>query len=870
MTRLETEPAAVIETDPSHHLHPWQQWFYLCLLAAALGYAVFEHGARNLLPWNISLLIIGMASFGYWVTTRSSRLAPVMERLLGYLALLVPAYIAFQLIPLPMFLLRILSPERAQIADNLRPVMAPDAFASLTISPETTFAYLFRIIGYLLVFLLVREVAARSRRPLVVTIPLIVIAALEAAAGLLQAAGGTEVNGTYWNRNHFAGLLEMVLPITIACAIVLLKGARGSSIIGRLGSAAVVLFLAGLMLVALISSGSKMGFVACMGGLFVMSAVACVATVTGKKRWWIVGVLAAFFVAMFVALPPDELVNSFGNAASDQTGEGRLPIWSDSRHLFTAYLVTGSGLGTFDTAFLKYQTAVLNNEFDFAHNDYLQLATEMGALGILILGGFVLATTVKALRSGTRRFDLNTRYLAWGSTGSMAAIGIHSFTDFNTYIPANALVLAWIFGIVASFPRRSRHAVRTPSRTVPWRPLAIVLAGLLLCYAPAWVLLEAKFTGYPRMEAQFCRFGVCDTAAMIASETDKHGGSVASVPQDELLAALRRDPDAAFRWCDLGAALLKSGQAEQAKECFSIALAHAPNIPPMQLRAANFYFDIHDEERALELASRVLENSALYDGAIFNTYRREQIPLSTILLTGLPRNHRAWQSYLHYLLDLGKFTDAASVWDGIVALRYGDDRLAHDYLASLLQDHRYQAAAQAWAHYLGDRGQGYLQSNYIYNGDFEAELSAVQFDWTTEDLNDDVKVTIDPSVAHTGSRSLKIQFGGKANVNYDRISQRAFVKPGRYRFSAFIRAEGVTTDQGIGFRISDAESSGHLDVKTEQVTGSTDWRKIEKIVSVPPGTRLLTIQVVRPASWRFDSFIAGTAWIDTVSLSRVE
>ncbi len=140
MTRLETEPATVIYTEPSHFLHPWQHWFYLSLLAGALGFAVFEHGARNLLHWNISLLTIGMASIGYWVTTRSSRLAPAMERFLGSLALLVPAYIALQLVPLPISLLKILSPERARIADSLRSVMPPGAFAPLSISPETTFA----------------------------------------------------------------------------------------------------------------------------------------------------------------------------------------------------------------------------------------------------------------------------------------------------------------------------------------------------------------------------------------------------------------------------------------------------------------------------------------------------------------------------------------------------------------------------------------------------------------------------------------------------------------------------------------------------------------------------------------------------------
>ena len=252
------------------------------------------------------------------------------------------------------------------------------------------------------------------------------------------------------------------------------------------------------------------------------------------------------------------------------------------------------------------------------------------------------------------------------------------------------------------------------------------------------------------------------------------------------------------------------------------------------------------------------------------TPTREEMPAAKVMSIGLPKSQRAWQSYLRYLISLGKFADAAAVWNRIVSERYGDDRLAGDYVGFLFRDHRYEVAARAWALYLGDRGHGYPAENYVYNGDFEAEPSGVDFDWTMENLNDDVKVTIDPSLAHTGSRSLKIEFGGKTNVNYDRVSQKAVVKPGRYRFSAFIRADGLTTDQGIAFRISDAEWSTHLDVRTEQVIGTTDWKRIELMVSVPGETRMLAIQVIRPSSWRFDSHIAGTAWIDTISLSRVE
>src|SRR2546427_13044195 len=97
----------------------------------------------------------------------------------------------------------------------------------------------------------------------------------------------------------------------------------------------------------------------------------------------------------------------------------------------------------------------------------------------------------------------------------------------------------------------------------------------------------------------------------------------------------------------------------------------------------------------------------------------------------------------------------------------------------------------------------------------------------------------------------------------------AVVKPGSYLFRAQVRTEGITTDQGVGFRISDAESSARLDIKTENLVGTSDWKKVEARFLVPPQTRLIRLQVIRQPSWKFDNKISGTTWIDEASLVRL-
>lgn len=316
--------------------------------------------------------------------------------------------------------------------------------------------------------------------------------------------------------------------------------------------------------------------------------------------------------------------------------------------------------------------------------------------------------------------------------------------------------------------------------------------------------------------------------------------------------------------------MFRSGRIGHARTCFSNALALGPNIPPVLLRAANFYHDVGENKQALLQTFRVLEKTDAYDAVIFDWYSEKKMPVAEILADGLPSAPRASQEYFRYLIRTRNFGDAATVWTWLLAHRYTDDGLARDYVNFLNRDRRYEAAAWSWAQYLGNRRSGYLESTWLFNGGFESDPSGTAFDWTLKSLNDDVEVALDAGVARTGSRSLRVRFGGKENVNYGHTSQTTFLTPGVYRFQAFVRAREITTDQGIGFRIFDPEGSGRVDVRTAQVVGTNDWKRIEQLVRVPDETRLLVTQIVRPRSWKFDSHIGGTAWIDDVSLVSAE
>ncbi|HSP69139.1 MAG TPA: O-antigen ligase family protein, partial [Bryobacteraceae bacterium] len=604
---------------------------------------------------------------------------------------------------------------------------------------------------YTVVFLLVRELTWRSqgRRRWTLFVPLIVIAVAEAALGLAQIAPNSPAHGTYGNRNHFAGLLEMVLPVTVALGLAV----RGFAGIG-------VLCFGTLIFLGILYSLSKMGFVAALGGLFIMAALGAGVRLPPRTRWFAVAGLAAVILLALVFLPPDQVVTGVGSLFTDDTsGEGRFPIWADSLHLIAAYPLFGVGLGNYGGAFIKYQTAVVDRTFDHAHNDYLEPLAELGVFGFFLLACFVFLIFRKAVRAATRRDDANIRYLGLGCVGGMAAIGLHSLTDYNMYVPANAFVFAWIAGIAAGLPAAPRRATHSNAagEQFPLKKVAVALSGALAVYASGWLVLQHSFLSDPQAESWFCRFGICNmNGYLFPADPD-------TVRQAYLLESVRRYPASPDRWTALGKAMWRSGQIERARQCFSNAVALGPNRIGTLYTFADFYHSLGEDGLALEQTSRALQSTKELDQFFFDWFKTEKIPMSEIFSRGLPPDARVFRNYLRYMLNSKNVEGAGQVWNASIARGYADDKLAGEYVGFLAGQNHFDSAARAWAAYLGGHRNGYLESNWLLNGDFESEPSNLPMDWAAGGAAG-VEVARDADVKHSGAYSLRIRSDGKQNL----------------------------------------------------------------------------------------------------------
>ncbi len=269
--------------------------------------------------------------------------------------------------------------------------------------------------------------------------------------------------GSYLNRNHFAGLLEIALPFAPALSLAVFRESfRDDSLDLRPAlMASAGLIVAVVLLGAVLLSLSRSGFVIALLGILQVALLYFVPAwpprALGVRSALIAGALAAVFLVGVLFLPSDALVGRFADLASTEeiSADGRVAMWRETQSLIGDYWFAGCGLGGYRSAFVTYRISTPMRQISYAHNDFLQYFAELGVLGFAL--GFIPVVIIwwRLLR----RFRLDPRpdrrFLALGCLVSIQSLALHSLVDFNLYIPANALAFAWVLGLGAALAQRS-------------------------------------------------------------------------------------------------------------------------------------------------------------------------------------------------------------------------------------------------------------------------------------------------------------------------------------------------------------------------------------------------------------------------------
>lgn len=393
----------------------------------------------------------------------------------------------------------------------------------------------------------------------------------------------------------------------------------------------------------------------------------------------------------------------------------------------------------------------------------------------------------------------------------------------------------------------------------------LLLGALLAVVAAAALVLNTWVPSWA------CRLYLCPEPVQL-SEARRH--LLAGTPEDLRQAVrlyqslVRRNPGSPYRWCDLAEAHLAAGGLASARTAFAQAERVGPGVPQTLLRAAGFHLRLGEHVAALRRMARILALTPAYDRLIFSYYDKIGVDFSNVLKVGIPPELRPARSYFQYLLLTAPVHQVTQAWDWLRSLGFQSGELAGAFTTRLLGEGQAGQAWAAWSAYVGPGDDDYPVHNLIYNGDFEQPLLPSPFDWRISPTSG-ASASLDQSGCISGRQCLHIEFRGTDNLTYQHVSQIVFVKPGRYRFQASLRAQSITTDQGVGIRIRDYANPSRLDRTTERLLGSTGWCTVQLEFSVSPPARLLVVQVFRERSLKFDNQISGSVWIDFARLEPV-
>jgi O-antigen ligase len=438
-----------------------------------------------------------------------------------------------------------------------------------------------RFLTYGAIFFLVLDNFNNKERTQILVCTLIFVGMAASMYAVYQfATGSRTIFGTpqppaYYGRaggpfvcpNHLAAYVAMVLPLAFALTLM----ARLNIVLKILVCYAGVVMLAGAFVTL-----SRAGCAALALGLAGMF--------TGLL--FIRDLRLKAIVALVVILIPAVWLGSKSIQAQMRMKKGfseagfnddRFNIWPAATAMWRENFWTGVGPAHFDLRYRPYRpfAAQLQARPEYVHNDYLNVLADYGMAGfalVAIAAGAFWLGVVRIWRYVRRGNDLGSRQstraaIVFGGCAGLAAVMLHSIVEFNTHIPALAIVMATLVAIVTAHWRFATERF--------WfRPGVLGrLVGSLACAAlAAWLGFNAVRTGR-------------EQKLVLRAERASKVGAVYRAKLKQAFAIDPKNADTAFQ---IGASLRQQSwkanadyrkEAEEAIEWFNKAVALDPYTP---------------------------------------------------------------------------------------------------------------------------------------------------------------------------------------------------------------------------------------------------------------------------------------------------
>jgi O-antigen ligase/tetratricopeptide (TPR) repeat protein len=446
-----------------------------------------------------------------------------------------------------------------------------------------------------------------------------------ALAGIFQHLGVIDnrwwsdksfLSGPYVNHNHFAGLIELVMPVSMGMALYERDAGKKS----------VFIYSFMVLLAAFLLSMSRGGwFSLSVSMLFMVFFV-----LKKRKTRFVVFmlILSVVIAAFFIFRDGNkELIFKRILSCKEVDLAGRFEIWKGTIQVIRDNFLLGTGPGTFIYNFPRYRPDGMNVFVNYAHNDYLQAASEMGIFAL----GLIVFIIYRIIRRGILIHKMSgssfKKWIPLALAAGILSLSIHGLSDFNFHIPANAALFTVFSGFIFSM---------SPGEEKKRRPFVLNAPAVL-----SVICLMCLFIG-TALAAELC--SVASGRAMSKNEFEKsekmalfagricpfnhtypyklakiYAGN-AGMSEGRYRRALSLNPIDAWSWIGLADAYNKLSLDNKQYA----SLADAAYIRAVELDPANSYY-LKKAADFLLASGNVKEAAKLYKKAAFVMSKSESL-----------------------------------------------------------------------------------------------------------------------------------------------------------------------------------------------------------------------------------------------------
>ena len=336
---------------------------------------------------------------------------------------------------------------------------------TISADPYQTRFFALQILALTTLLALLYRYARTERRVRILVYAVLAIAVASAVFGILRQTTQQETGfllpllkrnqgyAQFINKNHFAFLMEMAFGLGL-----------GIVLGGGVARERLLIYVALLLPIwtGLVLANSRGGILA-----MVAQVVVAVLLLMGSRSDYElprIAQSAALRAALLVVLVVgvlfgtfwvggDRLATNFENATgeitSTSTGASRNEIWRATLKMFAAHPIAGVGMGAYWIGITAYHEASGLMTPQEAHNDYLELLSSGGLIG-LALGVWFAVAVFRKTRQNLSTDQGYKRAVRLGSVLGITGVAAHSLVDFGLHIMTNAVVFIVLIMIATS------------------------------------------------------------------------------------------------------------------------------------------------------------------------------------------------------------------------------------------------------------------------------------------------------------------------------------------------------------------------------------------------------------------------------------